>query len=112
VEKTCKRIGSMLYRLTEETQRNISLKQVTSPIHHQYIYFIFTLLIIKVLMVGNTSAEDFVTEFSWDLVKYPYLKQNCKDIAATIIKVCQKFVNELILLFFLCFPTPLTDFVQ
>jgi V-type H+-transporting ATPase subunit C len=68
VEKICKRIGSTLFRLTEETQRNVSLKQV--------------------LMVGNTSAEDFVTEFSWDVVKYPYLKQNCKDIAATIVKDC------------------------
>jgi len=71
VEKTCKRIGSTLYKLTEETQRNISIKQV--------------------LMVGNTGAEDFVTEFIWDEVKYPFVKQNCKDLSASIVKDCGEF---------------------
>ncbi len=38
-------------------------------------------------MVGNTGAEDFVTEFVWDEVKYPFVKQNCKDLSASIVKV-------------------------
>eukprot|EP00211_Chloroparvula_japonica_P006976 CAMPEP_0119133848 /NCGR_PEP_ID=MMETSP1310-20130426/14058_1 /TAXON_ID=464262 /ORGANISM="Genus nov. species nov., Strain RCC2339" /LENGTH=391 /DNA_ID=CAMNT_0007124571 /DNA_START=105 /DNA_END=1280 /DNA_ORIENTATION=- len=71
VESTCKKIGSILFRLVEEQQHNISWRQV--------------------LMVGNALVDDFVKEFSWDEAKYAYKKQSCKDLVSSITKDCAEF---------------------
>jgi len=70
VQHATKRIGAVYYKFVEETQKEIKLKQV--------------------LMVGNSEAEHYVSNFQWDDTKYP-LKQSCKDIAASIAKDCGEF---------------------